>query len=193
MLREVRPRSGVDLARGGDHGEAARRDRGEQRRLGGARDLRAVVIDLARVREVERVLERRALVGLEIEALGRGRDGAGDRDRAGRDLVQRADALGAAGRVGDDDLARVHDAGEQLAGDVLLDLLGAVPVPAIVGAEVALADQDLIERRAGDRGQLDDGGEGVAAGGDDGAGAARGDRVRAGHERQLDDRERARK
>ncbi len=192
MLRQVRPRRRIDGGRHRDHVERARRDRRQQERrgVGGPGDLRPVVIEAARRREVEAVLDRRRLVGVEPAARGRGGDRAADRDGAGRDLVQHRQRLAAAGGVGDDDLAGVDHAGHQLAGDVLLDLLGALPGVAIVGAEVALADQDLLVGRPGDGRDLDHRGDRVAAGGDRGARAGRDHRVGLRGERQLEERQR---
>ena len=190
MLRDVRPRGRVRDDGAGGHLERHRRRSCDDRAA--ATDVHGEVREPARRGEVERVLLAVGAVRIEGEIDRIGRSGVGDRDRAARDLQQRGHPLARARRIRDHDEARVDDAGLQRAKDVLRDLLAVDPAHAVIGAHVALADDQwrTAPGELADR-DLRRPDERVARGGDRERRPLGRDRVWRRHERQVDHGERA--
>ncbi len=151
-LRDVVPRGLVDLAQPLDDVERERVGPGRDRFVTG--DVHRVVREVARLGEVEVVLELLRRVGAELQRQAARPLAAEHRHRLLGDLHQDVELLRGRGRVGHHHLAAVDDAAEELVGHVLVPLLAVDLDVAVAVAEEVLADQ---HRRLviADRGLLD--------------------------------------
>src|SRR5215204_7428485 len=126
VLRDVFPRSLVDLRRFPDHAEGEGLRRADDLFIGRKHDgvvREALVRSGVRRREVEEVLERLCSEWLESHVPAIGRFRSEHRDCAAGDLQEEIEFLRGRGRIGSYDAGAVDGPGEELFRDILIELL----------------------------------------------------------------------
>ena len=141
VLRDIVPRFGVELGRLVDHVEGERRSGGHERL--GLGDMDREVRELARLREVELVVDDLRVVRLQVERDRLGRLAVGDRQGADRNLNKTDKPLPRGGRVGDHHLAAVDGVDDEFVGDELVEAFAVLVLVAVAVAVEVLADEDL--------------------------------------------------